>query len=67
MAAAGDGLMSLQVVEGRIRIKKHYTALVPRGRVHWMAIDAEGSLWMSTSNGSRLYRIEIPPLDKQED
>ena len=66
-AAAGDGLMSLQVVKGRIRVKKHYTALVPRGRVHWMAIDAEGSLWMSTSNGSGLYRIEIPPLDKQKD
>lgn len=70
--AAVDGLLRLRLTgkggKSRLVLDKQYPRIMPQGAVTWMAVGTDGALWMATYHGrSGLYRIEIPPLDKQKD
>ncbi len=69
--AAVDGLLRLRLTgkggKSRLVLDKLYPRIMPQGAVTWMAVGTDGALWMATYHGrSGLYRIEIPPLDKQK-
>ena len=70
--AATDGLLRLRLTgkgeKSRLVLDKRYPRIISQGAPTWMAVGTDGALWISTLYGkSGLYRIEIPPLDKQKD